>query len=103
MALRLWSHRESAFAFVMAHINLYPYNPHQASASHTFTNIDANVNADAETDAGAPSGQAMAKNESDHSIKVYSHLESPFAFFFDLYQGVLDQVNVKSENHYLLL
>ena len=33
---------------VMTHINLYLYNPHQASASYPFTSIDTSSNADAD-------------------------------------------------------
>ena len=35
----------------MAHINLYLYNPHQASASYPFSRIDISINADANADA----------------------------------------------------
>ena len=33
---------------VMAHIDLYLYNPHQMSVSHPFPSIDASVNGDAD-------------------------------------------------------
>ena len=34
----------------MVHINLYLYNPHQASASYPFSSIDTSVNADVDAD-----------------------------------------------------
>ena len=46
-----WPHRASAWTLVMAHINLYLYSPHLASASHPFSSIDASVDADADADA----------------------------------------------------
>ena len=36
----------------MVHINLYPYNPQQASVSYPFLSIDTSVNADADAGQG---------------------------------------------------
>ena len=44
---RPWPQWASAVTLLMAHIDLYLYNPHQASASYPFSSIDANVNDDA--------------------------------------------------------
>ena len=54
--VKLWPHRESAWTLVIAHINLYLYNPHLASASYPFSSIDASVNADADADARCGQG-----------------------------------------------
>ena len=49
----------SALTLVIAHIDLYLYNPHQASASYPLLSIDASVNADA--DADAECGQGLTR------------------------------------------
>ena len=40
----------------MANINLYLYNPRQASVSYPFSSIDTSINADTEADADARYG-----------------------------------------------
>ena len=42
---------EPALTLVMAHINLYLYNPHQVSASYHMSSIDSSVNTDADANA----------------------------------------------------
>ena len=48
--------KRQRLTLVMAHINLYLCNPHQASASYPFSSINANVNADADADAQCGQG-----------------------------------------------
>ena len=49
----------SALPFVMAHINLYLYNPHQASASYPVSSIDTSINTEADSDADALCDQGL--------------------------------------------
>ena len=35
----------------MAHIDLHPYNPHQAPTTYPFSNNDASINTDTDADA----------------------------------------------------
>ena len=39
-----------ALVLVMAHVNVYLCNPHQASESYPLSSIDASINADVEAD-----------------------------------------------------
>ena len=67
----------------MATINLYLYNPHQASASYPFSIIDASFNADADIGADAQCGQGLMKQMS-------SSLISQIEFFMTLHYILLD-------------
>ena len=74
----------------MVHINLYLYNPHQASALYPFSSIDTSVNADVNTDADARCGQGLNipyhectwiisyihQNSTEH-LQVTEHFLSP--------------------------
>ena len=55
-----WPHRVSAsvsaLTLVIAHIDLYLFNPHQASVSSPFSSFDACINADADADAWCGQG-----------------------------------------------
>ena len=51
---------------VMAHINLYLYNPHQVSASYLSASIDASVNADAQC------GQGLSHYLLGHTFKTWT-------------------------------
>ena len=50
--IRLWLHRASALTLVMAHVDLYLENPHQASASYPFSSMDASDNSETRSDQG---------------------------------------------------
>ena len=55
--LKRWPHRASVLTLVVAHINLYLDNLHQASTSYPFSSIDASVNTD-----DARCGQGIMQN-----------------------------------------
>ena len=72
MTLDSWPHRTS-----MAHINLdlYLYNPHQASTSYQFSSIDTSVNANAD---------ALARWDQGHKIFISSFFSLDFASTYKL-------------------
>ena len=58
----------------VAYINLYLHNPHQASASYPFSNIDASINADADARCGQGFNLLVSTPKRKKLIDlIYSH------------------------------
>ena len=67
----------SALTLVVAHIDLYLYNPHQTSASYPFSSIYAAGNADADTDTRCDQGQRIWSWPGLNTIQMWFVLLSP--------------------------
>ena len=71
---------------VIAHINLYLDNPHQASISYPFSSINTSVN----TDTDARCGQGLTNSDKPGSnFGRGLHLDSPFILRNTLHEMIL--------------